>query len=118
MSPARIEETIQEPTDFFEPKPANKAIFHDGFKTSGQQAPIYSLVQPYENFPKEITGPTVWKAEEFRANPERWTHHFTEEEVAEINSAADRFIESGIPLTGITKVFFELAMLQTRRSNV
>lgn len=86
------------------PGKVNKDIFPDGFKTSGQHEPLYSCIQPYDKFPKEITGPTAWKAEDYSGNPERWTHSFTEEEIAEIGGAADDFIQSGVPLTGITKV--------------
>ncbi|EME78070.1 uncharacterized protein MYCFIDRAFT_33252 [Pseudocercospora fijiensis CIRAD86] len=92
-------------------KPVSKAIFPDGFKTSGQHAPIYDLIRPYEEFPKEISGPTVWKAEDYRDNPERWTHVFSEEEIAELGAAADAYIASGKPLTGISKDLFPLPKL-------
>lgn len=100
MSPA----LIQEPIDFFKEHAADKAIFPDGFKTSGQQEPIYSLVKPYSKFPKEITGDTSWKAQDFKDNPEKWTYTFTGDEVAEISASAERFIRDDLPLTGITKV--------------
>lgn len=87
---------------------APKNIYPDGIKTSGQHPPLYDQLRPYEDFPKEITGPTVWKAEDYRNNPERWTHVFSDEENAEISAAADRFLESGTPLTGITKDNFQL----------
>lgn len=90
--------------NFFDSIPADKSIFPDGHKTSGQQEPEPLLVQPYEKFPKEITGPTVWKAEDFKNNPEKWTHAFTDDEVAEIGAAADKFIKQDHPLTGISKV--------------
>lgn len=83
----------------------SKAIFPDGIRTSGQHPPQYNQLQPYSSFPEEITGPTVWTAEHYANNPERWTHHFTEEEIAEMSDAADQFIAAGNPLTGITKVF-------------
>lgn len=79
-------------------------VFPDGIKTSGQQDPIGDLLKPYSAFPKEITGPTVWDAKDYKNNPERWTHPFSEDEIAEISEAADSFISSGTPLTGITKV--------------
>lgn len=82
----------------------DRAIFPDGLKTSGQQEPVYSLIQPYEKFTKHITGPTVWQAEQYKSHPEKWVHVFTDEEVAEIEDAADRFIELDLPLTGIIKV--------------
>jgi hypothetical protein len=50
------------------------------------------------------TGPAVWKAEDYRNNPELWTQEFSADEIAEISAAADTFITNGTPLTGITKV--------------
>ena len=84
--------------------PAPKSLFPDGLKTSGQHAPTPSLLTPPSLFPKEITGPTVWKAEDYRDNPERWTHVFSASEVDELGRAADEFIASGRPLTGMAKV--------------
>lgn len=83
---------------------APRDIFPDGIRTSGQLDPIYERLQPYESFPKEITGPTAWRREDYIDHPERWTHRFTEEEAAEIGEAADKFIASGTPLTGISQV--------------
>lgn len=100
MVPGLVDDT----SSWVAPGKVNKDIFPDGFKTSGQHEPLYSCIQPYDKFPKEITGPTAWKAEDYRESPEKWTHSFTEEEVAEIGGAADDFIQSGVPLTGITKV--------------
>jgi hypothetical protein len=101
MSPSAL---LPASTDFFQAVPADQTIFPDGFKTSGQQEPLYSLIKPYEKFPKQITGPTVWTAQDFENNPEKWTYTFTEDEVVEIGAAADKFIQQDIPLTGITKV--------------
>jgi len=84
--------------------PPSKAVFPDGLKTSGQHPPLYDQLHPYSDFPKEITGPTVWKAEDYSSNPERWTHPFTEEEIVEMSEAADQFMASDTPLTGISKV--------------
>ncbi|CZR54856.1 uncharacterized protein PAC_04740 [Phialocephala subalpina] len=89
----------------------NTKAFPDGLKTSGQHNPIYSLLRPYEDFPKKITGPTVWKAEDYRDNAERWTHVFSEQEIEELGSAADAFIASGTPLTGISRTHFPLPTL-------
>ncbi|KAH3960143.1 hypothetical protein HBI17_122620 [Parastagonospora nodorum] len=87
---------------------APKNIFPDGIKTSGQHEPLYDQLRPYSEFPKEITGSTAWDREEYKNNPERWTHPFSEEEIKEISDAADAFISSGTPLTGITKEKFQL----------
>ncbi|KAH7095075.1 hypothetical protein FB567DRAFT_556427 [Paraphoma chrysanthemicola] len=88
---------------------ANKSIFPDGIKTSGQHPPLYDQLRPYSAFPKEIPSPTAWNRDEYKANPERWTHVFSADEIREISDAADKFIASGTPLTGITKEKFELA---------
>ncbi|KAJ5971509.1 Taurine catabolism dioxygenase TauD/TfdA [Penicillium vulpinum] len=99
-------------------KPVKQSVFPDGFKTSGQHPPVYSLVRPYSEFPKVLTGPTLWKAEEYRENDDLWTHRFTSDEVAEISGASDQFIKSGIPLTGITKANFLLPNLSERMENL
>lgn len=105
MAPGLIDNEISESFSFN--VPVNKSVFPDGLKTSGQQEPVYSWIQPYSQFPKEITGQTLWTSEDFKAHPEKWTHVFTPEEVAEIEVAADSFIERGLPLTGITKVYHQ-----------
>ncbi|BDD62954.1 hypothetical protein MPDQ_007857 [Monascus purpureus] len=88
-------------------------IFPDGLKTSGQHPPLYDQLRPFEDFPEEITGPTVWKAEDYKNNPERWTHRFTEEEIEELSQTADKFIASHVPLTGISKANFPLPKLES-----
>ena len=90
---------------------APKDVFPDGIRTSGQHPPIYEKLKTYEEFPKEITGPTVWKSEDYQHNPERWVHWFTEEEKAELGEATDAFMASGVPLTGISKENFPLPKL-------
>ena len=99
---------------------APKTLFPDGLKTSGQHNPIYSQLTPPSKFPKEISGPTVWKAEDYRDHPERWTHVFSQEEIEELGAAADGFIRGGRTLTGMTKVccspffFFDLGRIEGR----
>lgn len=83
---------------------APRFIFPDGIRTSGQHPPLYDVLPSYSEFPKKITGSTVWERETFVNNPERWTHRLTEDEIADLGAAADRFISSGTPLTGISKV--------------
>lgn len=85
-------------------KQVPRSIFPDGIKTSGQHPPIYHQLSPYQDFPHEITGPTVWDAADYKKTPERWTHSFTDDELAEMSEAADKFRDAGIPLTGISKV--------------
>lgn len=112
MAPALTETTPAAPHTLSGTPTVSKAIFPDGLKTSGQHGPIYSRLRPYSEFPKEISGPTVWKAEDYQNNPERWTHVFSDEEIAELSKAADDFIASGTPLTGITKDLFPLPILE------
>jgi hypothetical protein len=90
---------------------APRDIFPDGIRTSGQHNPLYEVLRPYSDFPKEIRGPTVWTRDDFVNNPERWTHPFTDEEVQELSDTADHFIASGTPLTGISKANFPLPRL-------
>lgn len=89
----------------------SKAIFPDGLKTSGQHNPIYSLLPSYKDFPLEITGQTVWEAQDYQNNPERWTHIFSDDEITELSKAADDFIAAGTPLTGMRRDLFPLPKL-------
>jgi hypothetical protein len=89
---------------------APKSIFPDGIRTSGQHEPIFDLLRPYEDFPKEISGPTVWTTEQYKSNPETWTHRFTAEEVAELGKTADDFMASPTELTGISQVHLTCSM--------
>ena len=52
------------------------SIFPDGIKTSGQHPPNYDELRAFEDFPDVIDGPTLWKAEDYRDNPERWVCAF------------------------------------------
>jgi hypothetical protein len=90
---------------------APRNIYPDGIKTSGQHPPLYDQLHPYTSFPKEIIGPTVWHAEDYSHNPERWTHTFSSAETDELSSAADTFLASGVPLTGISTSTFPLPAL-------
>ena len=80
------------------------SIFPDGIKTSGQHPPLYEALKTYKEFPEEISGPTIWNADDYKNNSERWTHHLPENEIEELSKAADSFRDAGIPLTGISKV--------------
>ncbi|EYE90894.1 TauD/TfdA family dioxygenase [Aspergillus ruber CBS 135680] len=90
---------------------ASRDIFPDGLKTTGQHAPLYDHIREFEQFPKEITGRTAWKPEEYRGQPEKWTHAFNAEEIEELSTAADNFLNAKIPLTGISKKNFPLPNL-------
>ena len=90
----------------------SRSVFPDGFKTSGQHPPIYSQIRPYSDFPHSIEGTTVWTADDYKNNPERWTHRFSDAEISELSAAADAFKEAGVPLTGITKDNFRLPTME------
>jgi len=91
--------------------PASRDVFPDGIRTSGQHPPLYDQLKPFEQFPEQIAGPTLWKKDEYIDHPERWVHEFSPEEIKEMNDAADGFLASSIPLTGITKDNFKLPQL-------
>ncbi|CEL05475.1 hypothetical protein BJX68DRAFT_222114 [Aspergillus pseudodeflectus] len=93
------------------PAPVPLDVFPDGLKTTGQHPPLYEELHPFDEFPKQISGPTLWKAEDYRDAPEKWTHRFTAEEVAELSATADAFLASKTPLTGISKSNFPLPKL-------
>ncbi|KAL4932600.1 TauD/TfdA family dioxygenase [Aspergillus undulatus] len=95
------------------PVPLPLDVFPDGLKTTGQHPPLYEELKPFDKFPKSISGPTLWKAEDYRDAPGRWTHRFNAEEVAELSATADAFIAAGTPLTGISKSNFPLPKLST-----
>ncbi|KAK3071023.1 hypothetical protein LTR53_009419 [Teratosphaeriaceae sp. CCFEE 6253] len=107
MAPG-LTESSTDPQAAFNYDQPSKTVFPDGIKTSGQCPPNYDQLVPYNQFPKEITGPTVWDPEDYKNNPERWTHYFSEEEIKGMSDAADQFIVSGTPLTGITKDNYRL----------
>ena len=103
MAPALTANLPNQPLSLQKQLP--RSIFPDGIKTSGQHPPLYHHISPYQDFPREISGPTVWDANDYKNNPERWTHWFTHDELQEISVAADDFENAGIPLTGISKVY-------------
>ena len=73
-------------------------------KTSGQHSPRYELLQPYDQFPKKVSGPTLWDIKDYKHNPERWVYRFDGTDISELSTAADRFINQERPLVEITKV--------------
>ena len=95
MAPTAVESTTTTapaPSSLKSEKTIDLSIFPDGFKTSGQHPPVYDQLYPYSAFPISISGPTVWEADDYAAHPERWTHAFSAEEIAELSDAADTFI--------------------------
>lgn len=72
--------------------------------TAGQLEPVPELIQPYEDFPKKITGPTVWSAEDFRSRPDLWQRGWTPELIHQLEEAFDKFEASGKTLPEINRV--------------
>ena len=101
MSPA-LTETHPNVQPLFQ-KPESKAPSNNDTKTSGQHPPVYDKLFPFDSFPSQISGPTVWKAEDYRNNPSQWIHPFTPTELTEMSKAADDFLVAGKPLTEISK---------------
>lgn len=73
-------------------------------RTQGQHDVLFDEVAPYSAFPKRIDGPTVWKAEDLRAHPERWTRQWSDEQIQDLEDAYDAFKQRDLPLTAIDKV--------------
>ncbi|KAG9238649.1 hypothetical protein BJ875DRAFT_24228 [Amylocarpus encephaloides] len=120
MAPSLLETQSQTPRSFTSPAqgPVDRKIFPDGIKTSGQHPPLIDDIRPYSEFPTEISGETVWKAEDYINNPERWVHVFNEVEISELSAVADRFIADGTPLTGISQSNFHLPNLSKLLSSI
>lgn len=78
--------------------------------TSGQHDAIPSLLTPYSELPKRITGPTVWDSASYRGaeNARKWVHTFTEQEIAQLESASQLWLESGRELGEIERSTFPL----------
>lgn len=60
--------------------------------------------------PKEITGPTVWHAEDYRgdANRNKWIHVWTQEEIDQLEAASTLWRDSGRELGEIERSTFPL----------
>lgn len=72
--------------------------------TSGMLEPDHSLVQPYANFPKEITGKTVWKREDFINDESLWKRFWTPENIASLEKSYDEWAAKGLTLPQIDRV--------------
>lgn len=80
-------------------------------QTCGQFDPIYEKLSAYESYPTEITGRSLWKAEDFRQNPEKWTYWWTPAQLSALSNTADEFLAEKRSLTTITKVRFPPSFL-------
>ncbi len=114
MAPSLLDVQPTAPHELSGRTNVDRKIFPDGIKTSGQHPPLYHLLRPYSDFPKEITGETVWKAEDYANNSERWVHVLNDQEANELSLAADKFITDNTPLTGISKVSTIAAAMNLR----
>ncbi|EST09330.1 Taurine catabolism dioxygenase TauD/TfdA [Kalmanozyma brasiliensis GHG001] len=78
--------------------------------TSGQHDADASLLTPYSELPKEITGPTVWDAASYKGaeNAAKWVHTFNEHQISQLESAAQLWLESGRELGEIERSTFPL----------
>lgn len=85
-------------------QPIDRRFFPDGLRTSGQHPPVEGQLRPYEAFPTEITGATVWEGSEIVKHRQDWEHFWTPSELTELFHAVDAFILSGVPLININKV--------------
>jgi hypothetical protein len=77
--------------------------------SSGQTEPILELLRPYSAFPKTITGPTVWKREDFINDTSLWKHTWTAEHIKELEAAYEAFLSSGLELPEINQVRYLLS---------
>lgn len=84
--------------------PVDRRLFPDGLRTSGQHPPIQGQLRPFEDFPTEITGPTLWEGKEMEKNTHKWIHQWTEPELHELLQATERFNAAGLSLAHIKKV--------------
>lgn len=78
--------------------------------TSGQHDADPSLLTPYAELPKRITGPTVWDAASYggESNAHKWVHTFTAHQISQLESAAQLWLESGRELAEIERSTFPL----------
>ncbi|KAK4686742.1 hypothetical protein P7C73_g3388, partial [Tremellales sp. Uapishka_1] len=76
--------------------------------SAGQTEPLAELIQPYNKFPKQVTGPTVWKREDFVDNPDQWKYTWTSEQIAALDGAYESFQKSGKNITEIRRATFPL----------
>lgn len=73
-----------------------------------QHDQLPETVQPYENYPKYLDGPKLWRRDDYQSSPESWIRHWTEDELQQIETAVFNLEKTGLPLTAITKETFRL----------
>jgi hypothetical protein len=72
--------------------------------TQGMLEPLHELVQPYSAFPKQITGKTVWKREDFINDESLWKRQWSPEHVASLEAAYDAWAAKNLSLPEIDRV--------------
>ncbi|KAL1914781.1 uncharacterized protein VTP21DRAFT_7873 [Calcarisporiella thermophila] len=71
-----------------------------------------AFVNPvFEEFPKQIEGPTAWEGQYMQANQDIWTYHLTDSDIKEIEAAIVYFRSLDLPLAEITFYRFPLPHL-------
>ncbi|KAL1406724.1 hypothetical protein Q8F55_006128 [Vanrija albida] len=77
--------------------------------TSGQHEPIFDILTPYDQFPQEVTGPTVWTKEQFESDPKAWKWRWTPEQIADLEKAYVEWEATGKSLPEINRDSFPLS---------
>ncbi|RMZ39131.1 MFS multidrug transporter [Aspergillus flavus] len=95
--------------------PVDRNLFPNSLRTSGQHPPIDGKLRHFEEFPREITGPTPQQRVDY---PEEWIHKWTEVEFEELLQAVEGFIASGTPLISISKNNFWLPTLESALQDI
>ncbi|KAJ1709615.1 MFS multidrug transporter [Aspergillus flavus] len=95
--------------------PVDRNLFPDGLRTSGQHPPIDGKLRHFEEFPREITGPTPQQRVDY---PEEWIHKWTEVEFEELLQTVEGFIAPGTPLISISKNNFWLPTLESALQDI
>lgn len=79
----------------------------DWIGTSGQLDAGINKLAKYSCYPKEITGKTVWRTEQF-ASKSDWTYVWNDNEIELLEKAARDFHQSGVPLEQISPDTFKV----------
>ncbi len=61
--------------------------------------------------PSQIIGPSAWTSEELSSNENEWLTHFSQEEINELEDAADHFMSKGHGIEVLSKETFRLSSL-------
>ena len=67
-------------------------------------APLIEL----DDLPQKLTGPSAWIGSEMARNPERWLYHLSDDDIADLEQAAEHFLSLGRDVGEITRKDFPL----------